>query len=127
MKQVNLPKWCTASDLDKGAYTICTNEKLSNICIPINALPCKQSNCTTHRKDIDLFYISIVSALKTSGTNCIPKSNIVKNSSFRPIDGWKEYVKEHYSIAQDALWWWKFHNKPTNSVIYHNMRSSNTF
>ena len=101
----NLPKWRTASDLDKSAYTICTNEKLSTICIPINALLCKQSNCTTHCKDIDLFYNSIVSALKTSGTNCIPMSNIVKNSSFRPIAGWNEYVKEHYSIAQDALWW----------------------
>ena len=51
-------------------------------------------------------------------------SNIVKNSSFRPIAGWNEYVKEHYSIAQDALWWWKFHNKPINGAIYHNMRSS---
>ena len=87
MKQVNLPKWRTASDLDKSAYTICTNEKLSTICIPINALLYKQSNCTTHCNDIDLFYNSIVSALKTSGTNCIPMSNIVKNSSFRPIAG----------------------------------------
>ena len=25
---------------------------------------------------------------------------------------------------QDALWWWKFHNKPINGAIYHNMRSS---
>ena len=103
MKQVNLPKWRTASDLDKSAYTICTNDKLSTICIPINALLCKQSNCTSHCKDIDLFYNSIVSALKTSGTNCVPMSNIVKNLSFRPIAGWNEYVKEHYSIAQDAL------------------------
>ena len=59
----------------------------------------------THCKDIDLFYNSIVSVLKTSGTNCIPMSNIVKNSSFRLIAGWNEYVKEHYSISQDALWW----------------------
>ena len=49
---------------------------------------------------------------------------IVKNSSFRPIAGWNGYVQEHYSIAQDALLWWKFHNKPTNGAIYHNMRSS---
>ena len=33
-------------------------------------------------------------------------------------------VKEHYSIAQDALWWWTHHNKPNNGAIYHNMRSS---
>ena len=53
MKQVNLPKWRTASDLDKSDYTICTNKKLSTICIPINALLCKQSNCTSHCKNID--------------------------------------------------------------------------
>ena len=47
-----------------------------------------------------------------------------KNSSFRPVAGWNEYVKEHYSIAQDALWWWKYHNKPNNGANYHNMRSS---
>ena len=46
------------------------------------------------------------------------------NSSFRPVAGWNEYVKEHYSIAQDALWWWKYHNKTNNGAIYHNMRSS---
>ena len=51
-------------------------------------------------------------------------SNIVKSSSFRPIAGWNEYVKEHYGIAQGALWWWKFYNKLTNGAIYHHMRSS---
>ena len=51
-------------------------------------------------------------------------SNIVKSSSFRPIAGWNEYVKEHYSIAQDTLWWWTFNNKPTNGAIDHNMRFS---
>ena len=120
----HLLKWRTASDLDKSTYTICTNKKLSKICIPITALLCKQSNCTTHCKDIDLFYNSIVSALQTSGTNCISMSNIVKSLSFRPIAGWNEYVKEHYSVAQDALWWRKFHNKSINGAIYHNMRSS---
>ena len=124
MKHVNLPQWRTANDLDKNAYTICTNEKLSNIKIPINALLCKESNCTIHCKDIDIFYNNIVAALKTSGTECIPMSHTDKNSSFRPVAGWNEYVKEHYSIAQDALWWWKYHNKPNNGAIYHNMRSS---
>ena len=124
MKHVNLPQWRTANDLDKNAYTICTNEKLSNIKIPINALLCKEFNCTIHCKDIDIFYNNIVTALKTSGTECIPMSHTDKNSSFCPVAGWNEYVKEHYSIAQDALWWWKYHNKPNNGAIYHNMRSS---
>ena len=28
MKHVNLPQWRTANDLDKNAYTNCTNEKI---------------------------------------------------------------------------------------------------
>ena len=60
MEHVNLPQWRTANDLDKNAYTICTNEKVSNIKIPINALLCKESNCTIHCKDIDIFYNNIV-------------------------------------------------------------------
>ena len=51
-------------------------------------------------------------------------SNADKNLYFRPVAGWNEYVQEHYSIAQDVLWWWKYHNKPNNGAIYHNMRSS---
>ena len=38
----------------------------------------------------------------------------------------EEYVKEHYTIAQDALWWWKFHNKPKSGEMYHSTRSNKT-
>ena len=92
------------------------NEELSKICIPTNALLCKQSNCT--------LYSDIILVLKTSGTNCIPMSKSDKTSTFRPIAGWNEYVKEHYSVAQDALWWWKLYNKPKSGAIYHKMRST---
>ena len=34
------------------------------------------------------------------------------------------YVKEHYSIVQDALWLWKLYNKPKTGAIYHRMRST---
>ena len=122
-KEVSLPNWRNATDLDKSAYKICTMEKLSNICIPIDALLCKQSNCTLHCKDIDKLYNDIAYALTSSGTDCIPISKVDKNSTFLPIAGWNEYVKEHYSIAHDALWWWKFHNEPKSSAIYHNTRS----
>ena len=49
----------------------------------------------------------------------MPKSD--KTSTFRPIARWNEYVMEHYSIAQDALWWWKLYNKPKTSAIYYRM------
>ena len=68
MKHVNFPQWRTANDLDKNAYTICTNEKLLNIKISNNALLCRESNFTIYCKDVDIFYNNIVAALKTSGT-----------------------------------------------------------
>ena len=87
MKHVNHPQWRTDNDLDKNASAICTNEKLLNIKISINALLCKESNCTIHCKDIDIFYYNIIAALKTSGTECIPRSHADKNSSFRSVAG----------------------------------------
>ena len=50
-------------------------------------------------------------------------SNIGKNCFFRPF-GWNEYVKELYRTVQEAVWCWKFHYKPTNGIIYHNVRFS---
>ena len=67
-KTVNLPYWRTSSELEKGAYQICTNEELSKTCFLTRELHCKQSNCTLHCKDIDVFYNDIFLALKTSGT-----------------------------------------------------------
>ena len=116
MKHAHLPQWRTANDFYKNAYTINTNEKLSNISIPIKTLFCTECNCTLHCKDIDIFYKSIVTVLKISGHE-LPISNADKNLSFRPVASWNEYVKEQYSIAQDALWWWKYHNKAKNGAI----------
>ena len=47
----------------------------------------------------------------------------MRNSHKSLVIRLERVVKEHYSIAQDALWWWKYHNKP-NCAIYHNIRSS---
>ena len=121
-KKVNLPNWCTSSELDKSTCHICTNEELSKICIPTNALLCQQFNCTLNCKDIDVSYNDIILALKIPGTNCIPMSKSDKTSAFCLIAGYNEYVKEHYFIAQDALWWWMLYNKPKTGAIYHRMR-----
>ena len=75
-------------------------EKLSNICIPIDALLCKLSNCTLHFKVLDKFYNDIVYSLTSSGTECIPIPKVDKNSTYLPIAGRNEYMKEHYTIAQ---------------------------
>ena len=33
-------------------------------------------------------------------------------------------MKEHHVVARDALWWWKFYNKPRQDPIYHGMKSA---
>ena len=66
------------------------------------------NHSNTHKKKFPNFcQITTTSYLKTSGTECTLMSHTDKNSSFRPVAGWNEYVKEHHSIAQDALWLWK--------------------
>ena len=64
MEHVNLLQLRNANDLDENAYTISTNEKLSNIKIPINALLCKESHCTIHCKDVDIFITTLSLHLK---------------------------------------------------------------
>ena len=59
-KRVNLPNWRTFSELDKSAYHICTNEELSKICIPINALLCKQSRTVLFIVKILMYFITIL-------------------------------------------------------------------
>ena len=73
---------CSDGDLDKCAYTICTNEKLLSICILSHALLCKQSSFTTHCKDIDFFCSSIA---KTFCINCNLMSNVVKSLPYRRV------------------------------------------
>ena len=98
-KQVTLSNLRNATDLNKSACRICTMEKLSNSCIPIDALLCKQSK-TLHFKVLDKFYNDIVYSLTSSGIDRIHISEVNKNSSFLPIAGRNEYMKKHYTIAQ---------------------------
>ena len=62
-------------------------DTLSNICIPIDALLCKLSNCTLHCKDIDKFYNDIIYALASSCTNCLSTSKVDRDFTFLPIAG----------------------------------------
>ena len=74
-----------------------------------------------HNNDIDGFYNAILLILHKSTQNCIPTS-VLKAGNFTPIPGWTDYVKEHHIVAKDALSWWRFNNKPTFGLVYHNMR-----
>ena len=84
-----------------GVY-VCT----STIVLPTDALLCKNTNCTEHHDDIDIFYDSFIAGLKSSANLCIPSSN-VSNKAY-VVPGWNEYVKEHHLHAKNALLWWNF-------------------
>ena len=119
-----MPKWHLAKDKDTLAFNTCTNKLFDNINVPKAALSCKVANCVSHHGDIDCFYNSIISVLKLSTSTCIP-SYVKKNAStFHPIAGWNEYVKEHHQIARDAFMLWNLYNRPTHGYIYHTMRIS---
>ena len=47
---------------------------------------------------------------------------MLKAGNFTPIPGWNDYVKEHHSVAKDALSLRRFNNTLTIGPAYHNMR-----
>ena len=94
----------------------------SAVDVPIDAVMCRDVNCELHTQDIDCFYERILSCIKCAESDRIPSKPT--QSKFKAISGWNNYVKEHHAVARDALWWWKFYNKPRQGPIYHSMKSA---
>ena len=57
-------KWHAANEFDKQQYSISTGKLSSTVSLPIDALLCKNPQCTMHHNDIDCFYSDIISLLK---------------------------------------------------------------
>ena len=117
-------KWNIARDDDKLKYSHCTNNLLSNIELPIEALLCRNANCTSHLNTIDCFYTSIINSLKSAESECIPSTPGAPSSHIVP--GWNDYVKEYHAAARNAFWWWNLNKRPRHGIIYHNMRTTRT-
>ena len=64
--------WRSANDQVLHKYKLNTKSSLSEIVIPFAALQCNDMTCTTHRKDIDQFYYSIVNIVNGCIKQCIP-------------------------------------------------------
>ena len=52
--------WYGASDVNLSNYNSCTRAELAKIKLPFDALQCENVYCTSHRKDIDLYYYNII-------------------------------------------------------------------
>ena len=60
MKSKSSNKWHTANEIDKQQYNIETEKIATTVIIPIDALLCKNTNCTKHCDDIDTFYAAAI-------------------------------------------------------------------
>ena len=118
----NVCNWKLAGDLEKSRYYSSTDKLLSAVDVPIDAVMCRDANCELHTQDIDCFYKRIISCVKCAESESI--SSKPTQSKFKGIPGWNDYVKEHQTVARDALWWWIFYNNPHQGPIYHGMKSA---
>ena len=115
-------KWNIARDDDKLKYSHRTNNLLSNIELPIEALLCRNANCISLLNTIDCFYTRIINSLKSAESDCIPSTPGAPSSHIVP--GWNDYVKEFHAAARNAFWWWNLNKRPRHGIIYHNMRTT---
>ena len=68
--------------------------------ITILNLMCENVDCTSHRKDIDLFYYNIINTLTNCTKRCIPVLKLHKNNYNA---GWNEHVSYYYNICTLSL------------------------
>ena len=113
--------WYGASDVNLSNYNSCTRAELAKIKLPFDALQCENVDCTSHRKDIDLFYYNIINTLNNCTKRCIPVLKLHENNY---IAGWNEHVSYYYNISRNEFKWWVSNNTPRHGSIYHAMRSS---
>ena len=113
--------WYGASDVNLSNYNSCTRAELAKIKLPFDALQCENVDCTSHRKDIDLFYYNIINTLINCTKRCIPVLKLHENNY---IAGWNEHVSYYYNISRIEFKWWVSNNRPRQGSIYHAMRSS---
>ena len=113
--------WYSASDVNLSNYNSCTRAELAKIKLPFDALQCENVDCTSHRKDIDLFYYNIINTLINCTKRCIPVLKLHENNY---IAGWNEHVSYYYNISRIEFKWWVSNNRPRQGSIYHAMRSS---
>ena len=88
LKSVKVANYLRASDVNLSNYNSCTRAELAKIKLPFDALQFENVDCTSHRKDIDLFYYNIINTLINCTKRCIPVLKVHKNNY---IAGWNEH------------------------------------
>ena len=110
--------WSKVNNNQRNNYTAISDRLLSDICIPTEALCCKNTNCSNveHAQSISKFYDDIIDGLHIAGTKI--SSGTSRNNSSCTVAGWNDHLKELHSIARDAFQLWRECGKPRHGPLF---------
>ena len=113
--------WRVISDADKELYSLNSEALLRNVCIPTEALSCKNTSCSNvqHRTDLNVFYAQLVGCLSEASRQLSRKC---KRYVSQP--GWNEHVADLHKTARDAFVMWANCGKPRQGSKFDLMRQS---
>ena len=107
--------WDAATEIDLKKFLKLTDEKFSQIELPVEALCCTNLNCIdqSHINMINNFYENIISILNESSTHLSSK---YKASWNKP--GWSEYVADLYDYFREISKLWIENGKPRQGFLF---------
>ena len=115
-----LPKvnWCNVKDSEIQKYYNNTDELLSKIKLPIEALNCNNLKCKNkeHCQQLSKFYNDINNSLTKASIHLY--NNKSKNYVQRP--GWTDYVSELYDYSKTCRQMWLDENLPRQGITHVN-------
>ena len=113
--------WRVISDADKELYSLNYEALLRNVCIPTEALSCKNTSCSNvqHRTGLNVFYAQLIGCLSEASRQLSRKC---KRYVSQP--GWNEHVADLHKTARDAFVMWANCGKPRQGSEFDLMRQS---
>ncbi|CAL4206841.1 unnamed protein product [Meganyctiphanes norvegica] len=110
--------WESATEADLKSFLKLTDQRFSNIELPVEALLCSDLNCNilAHRIKIETFYNDIINILIESSKHLCSKVNSSRN---RP--GWSDYVADIYDYSREARKLWLENGKPRQGFCLMNI------
>ena len=113
--------WESATEADLKSFLKLTDQRFSNIELPVEALLCSDLNCNilAHRIKIETFYNDIINILIESSKHLCSKVNSSRN---RP--GWSDYVADIYDYSREARKLWLENGKPRQGFLFNEYSKS---
>ena len=110
--------WINIKDSEIQRYCNNTDEILSNIELPIEALSCNNLKCKNneHRHHLSKFYNNIINSLMKSSKHLY--NNRSENYTQRP--GWTDYVSDLHDYSKTCRQIWMNENQPRQGIIHEN-------